>query len=373
MKLMHLADLHIGKRVNEFSMIEDQRYILDEILKITEEEKPDAVMIAGDVYDKTVPSAEAVELLDEFLFKLSKLAVSIFVISGNHDSPERIAFGGRIMKESRVYMSPVYEGEAKKITMEDEYGKVNFFLLPFIKPASVRRFFPDENIESYIDAIKAAVGNMDIDESERNVIITHQFVTGSERSESEELSVGGTDNVDVSCFYKFDYVALGHLHRPQKCTRDTVRYSGTPLKYSFSEANDNKSVTFVEMKEKGSVELYTVPLKPLHDMREIKGNFEEVSAGINYTEDYVRVILTDEDDVLDALGKLRIVYPNLMRLDYDNMRTRHNSEITGPSDVNTKSPMELFGEFYELCNNSPMTEEQEKYMGALIEKIWGDN
>lgn len=372
MKLMHLADLHIGKRVNEFSMIEDQRYILGEIIKIAEEEKVDTVMIAGDIYDKSQPSNEAVELFDDFLVKLSKLGLNIFAISGNHDSPERIAFAGRIMRESKVYMSPVYEGSTEKITIKDSYGNVNFFMLPFIKPAGVRRFFPNEEIESYQDAVDLAIGKMDVDERERNILITHQFVVGSERCESEEISVGGTDSVDAACFSKFDYVALGHLHRPQSCVRDTLRYSGTPLKYSFSEVNDKKSVTIITMEEKGNIKIDTVSLNPLRDMAELKGDFLTLADSALYTEDYVRIILTDKEDILDAVGQLQIIYPNLMRLEYDNERTRKNNEISSPANVKEKSSMELFSEFYELQNNIPLTEEQEEYMRKLIEEMWGE-
>ena len=372
MKLMHLADLHIGKRVNEFSMLEDQRYILGEIIKIAEREKVDTVMIAGDIYDKSQPSNEAVELFDDFLVRLSRLGLNIFAISGNHDSPERIAFAGRIMQESRVFMSPVYEGNTEKITLTDDYGNINFFMLPFIKPAGVRRFFPDKEIASYQEAVALAVGKMEADERERNILITHQFVVGSERCESEEISVGGTDNVDASCFSKFDYTALGHLHRPQSCTRETVRYSGTPLKYSFSEVSDKKSVTIIELKEKGNIDIYTVPLIPLHNMVELRGSFSALSDSALYTEDYVRIILTDKDDILDAIGQLKIIYPNLMRLEYDNERTRKNNEISGASNVREKSSMELFSEFYELQNNAPMTDEQCKYMEKLIEEMWGE-
>ena len=234
MKLIHLSDLHLGKRVNEFSMLEDQQYILTEILHIIDEEQPDGVLIAGDVYDKTVPSAEAVALLDDFLVRLAKRDLQIFLISGNHDSPERMAFGGRLMEGSGVHLAPVYDGRVRPIPMTDAYGTVNFYLLPFVKPAHVRRCFPEREITTYTDALAAAIEAMGVDTNGRNVLLTHQFVTGAARCDSEELSVGGTDNVDVSVFDPFDYVALGHIHGPQRVGRDTVRYCGTPLKYSFS-------------------------------------------------------------------------------------------------------------------------------------------
>lgn len=320
MKFLHLSDLHIGKRVNEFSMLEEQEYILTKIINIIDDENPDAVVIAGDVYDKSVPSAEAVQLFDDFLCRLAKRKLQVFVISGNHDSAERMAFGGRLMDISGVHMSPVYNGNVEPISLDDEFGKVNFFMLPFVKPANVRRFFEDAEIESYTDAIRVAVENMNVNTDERNVIVTHQFVTGAEKCESEEISVGGSDNVDASVFDCFDYVALGHIHGPQNIGSERVRYCGTPLKYSFSEAKHKKSVTVVGMGEKGSLEICTIAIEPKRDMREIKGTYAEITLKENYintnTDDYMHITLTDEEDIPDAIGKLRVIYPNLMKLDY---------------------------------------------------------
>jgi len=375
MKFIHLSDLHIGKRVNEFSMLLDQEYILKQILDIIDDRKPDGVIIAGDIYDKSVPSAEAVILFDEFLVKLSERELYVFVISGNHDSPERIAFGGRLMQASRIYMSPVYDGGLKPVTLEDEYGKINIWMLPFVKPAHVRRFNEDKEIASYTDAMKVVIDSLDINAEERNIMITHQFVTGAERSESEEISVGGTDNVDVSVFDAFDYTALGHIHRPQNCKSERVRYSGTPLKYSFSEAKDKKSVTVVELKDKGTLNVTTVPLKPLLNMVELKGKYEELIArdyykGTSYQEDYVRITLTDEEDIPDAIGKLRIVYRNLMKLDYDNLRTRNTNIIDKAEDVQKKSPYEHFSEFYEKQNDQPMSDSQKEIIKNIVSEIW---
>ncbi|MBE6880532.1 MAG: exonuclease SbcCD subunit D [Ruminococcaceae bacterium] len=375
MKFIHLSDLHIGKRVNEFSMLLDQEYILKQILDIIDDRKPDGVIIAGDIYDKSVPSAEAVILFDEFLVKLSERELYVFVISGNHDSPERIAFGGRLMQASRIYMSPVYDGGLKPVTLEDEYGKINIWMLPFVKPAHVRRFNEDKEIASYTDAMKVVIDSLDINAEERNIMITHQFVTGAERSESEEISVGGTDNVDVSVFDAFDYTALGHIHRPQNCKSERVRYSGTPLKYSFSEAKDKKSVTVVELKDKGTLNVTTVPLKPLRNMVELKGKYEELIArdyykGTSYQEDYVRITLTDEEDIPDAIGKLRIVYRNLMKLDYDNLRTRNTNIIDKAEDVQKKSPYEHFSEFYEKQNDQPMSDSQKEIIKNIVSEIW---
>lgn len=372
MKLIHLSDLHIGKRVNEFSMLEDQEYILTKIINIIDDEKPDAILIAGDVYDKSVPSGEAVQVFDDFLVRLAKRNLQTFVISGNHDSPERLAFGGRLMDLSGIHMSPVYNGKVEPISLEDGYGKVNFYMLPFIKPVHVRRFFEEENIESYTDAVRIAIDNMNVNDAERNVIVTHQFVTGAERSESEEVSVGGSDNVDASVFEKFDYVALGHIHGPQNIGSEKIRYCGTPLKYSFSEANHKKSVTVVNLGEKGKLEIDEIPLEPKSDMREIKGKYDEIMMNGNQekSDDYVHIILTDEEDIPNAMGKLRLVYPNLMKLDYDNTRTRSIGKITSAEKTETRSPLELLCELYEKVNGQPMNKEQLEFSKELAESIW---
>ena len=346
MKFLHLSDLHIGKRVNEFSMLEDQEYILTKIINVIDDEKPDAVVIAGDVYDKSVPSAEAVQLFDDFLCRLAQRKLQVFVISGNHDSAERMAFGGRLMDISGVHMSPVYNGKVEAISLDDEFGRINFFMLPFVKPANVRRFFEDSVVESYTDAIRVAVENMNVNADERNVIVTHQFVTGAEKCESEEISVGGSDNVDVSAFDAFDYVALGHIHGPQNIGSKRVRYCGTPLKYSFSEAKHKKSVTVVEMGENRSLEIRTIALEPKRDMREIKGTYAEITLKDNYintnTDDYMHITLTDEEDIPDAIGKLRVIYPNLMKLDYDNKRTRSSAKLDIIENIEERSPLDLF-------------------------------
>ena len=377
MKLIHLSDLHLGKRVNEVSMIEDQEYILHQILRIIKDEKADAVMLSGDIYDKSVPSAEAVTLFDEFLSRLAQLKVQVFAISGNHDSPERLAFGNRLMEGAGIHMSPVYNGEVAPSTLFDDHGEVSFWLLPFIKPAHVKRFYPDEGIENYTDACRVAVEKMDIDTTKRNVLLTHQFVTGSITCESEEISVGGSDNVDASVFENFDYVALGHIHGPQNIGSNKIRYCGTPLKYSFSEVNHYKSVTVVELGAKGELELHTTPLTPRHNMRIIRGSFAEVTDKAFYegtaTDDYLQVTLTDEEDIPEAIGKLRVIYPNIMKLTYDNTRTRTNQLIDCAEDVGRKSPLQLFGELYEQQNNQPMSEQQADFTCNLIESIWEGN
>lgn len=377
MKFLHISDLHIGKRVNEFSMIEDQKYILNRILEIADQEQAHSVLIAGDIYDKPVPSAEAVQLFDWFLTNLADRGKKVFIVSGNHDSAERIAFGAQLMRGRDVHVSPVYDGNTAKIALHDEYGELYVYLLPFIKPAVVRHALEHEQDiqmpDSYQDAVKLAVERMDIDGSMRNILVAHQFVTGAGRCDSETIAVGGIDHVDADLFDAFDYVALGHIHSPQSVRRDTVRYCGTPLKYSFSEADQEKSVSIVELKEKGSIDLYTVPLLPLHDLRKIRGTYLEVSAKSFYqdtdTEDYVQITLTDEEDVPDGLLKLRIIYPNLMQLLYDNSRTRQNRQIEAVQDIEQKSELELFEEFYELQNNQPMCEEQVEFLKELTERI----
>ena len=375
MKLIHLSDIHLGKRVNEFSMLEDQAHILKKILAVVDEEKPDGVLIAGDVYDKSVPSTEAVQLFDDFLVRLAERKLPVFIISGNHDSPERLSFANRLIDAAGIHLAPVYNGVVEPITLSDEYGPVNVYMLPFIKPAHVRGFFPDTEITGYSDAVAAAIGRMNIDKTQRNVLITHQFVTGAQRSDSEELSVGGTDNIGAEVFCDFDYVALGHIHGPQNMDSGRIRYCGSPLKYSFSEAAQQKSVTVAELKEKGTLEIHTVPLIPRRDMVELKGSYQQLTLrefyeNTTYQEDYTHITLTDEEDIPDAVAKLRAVYHNLLKLDYDNTRTRHSAAISGAENVETRSPIDLFAEFYELQNGLPMSAEQTELVASLIEKIW---
>ena len=376
MKLIHLSDLHIGKRVNEISMLDDQAHILLRILQIVQEEQADAVLISGDVYDKSIPSAEAVTLFDEFLCRLASAGIPTLIISGNHDSPERRAFGSRLLELGGVHISPVYDGTVHSVTLSDEHGEVVFWLLPFIKPAHVKRFFPEETLESYTDACRVAIGQMAVDPDKRNVLLTHQFVTGAATCDSEEISVGGSDNVDAAVFDGFDYVALGHIHSPQNVGSNRIRYCGTPLKYSLSEASHLKSVTVVHLGPKGELSLQLRPLTPRHDLRQLRGTFSELTDKTRYqgtdTEDYIYITLTDEEDVPEAIGKLRLIYPNLMQLRYDNTRTRTNQIIDGAEDVRRKSPLELFGELYTLQNNQPMSQEQERFVQTLIESIWED-
>ena len=375
MKFMHLSDLHLGKRVNEFSMLEDQVYILNKIVNIIDLEKPAAIILAGDIYDKPIPPAEAVELFDDFLYKLSQRNLKVFIISGNHDSAERIAFGSRLFDKTGIYMSPVYNGTILPIELNDDFGKINIYMLPFIKPIHVKRFFPDEEISSYTDAVSTVIKNMHLDTGIRNILITHQFVTGASRTESEDISVGGSDNVNADVFCDFDYVALGHIHRSQSCGSEYIRYSGTPLKYSFSESKDTKSITVVDIMEKGDIKLDFIPLTPLRDLVEIKGTYAELMLksfyeSTTYPNDYVHITLTDENDILDVVTRLRVVYKNIMKLDYDNQRTRSSSEISLINDMESKSPLELFDIFYESRNGQPLNNEQREFMENIIEDIW---
>ncbi|MBQ2738173.1 MAG: exonuclease SbcCD subunit D [Clostridia bacterium] len=375
MKILHTSDLHIGKRVNEFSMLDDQRHILNEILGVVKDERPDALIIAGDVYDKSIPSAEAVTLFDKFLLELSALALPTFIISGNHDSPERLGFASELIGGCGIHIHGVYEGALGHFTLTDRYGPVNFYTLPFVKPTHVRRYFPEADIESYTDAVRTALDGCPVRDDERNILVTHQFVTGASRTESEECSVGGTDNVDAEVFSRFDYVALGHIHRVQRAGGENIRYSGSPLKYSFSEAGDKKSVTVIELFEKGEISVREIGLTPLTDMAEIRGEYNEVISksfyeGKDFRDAYLRVTLTDETDIPDAISRLRTVYKNIMLLQYDNTRTRYSSEIGAASDVEEKSPLTLFTELFEAQNGRAMTAQELACITKYIEEVW---
>lgn len=375
MRLLHISDLHLGKRVNGFSMLEDQDHILKEILRIAGEQRPDAVLIAGDIYDKPVPPAEAVQELDGFLTALSQQGIPALLISGNHDSAERLSFGASLMQQSGIYVAGVYDGTAEPVCFHDSYGEVRIYLLPFLKPSTVRHALGREEIGSTQEAVRAALERTPLDPSKRNVLVAHQFVMGAERCDSEELSVGGLDQVDVSLFDAFDYVALGHIHGAQKLGRETVRYCGTPLKYSFSEVGHRKSVTIAELQEKGKTAIQTIPLHPLRDMRKIRGSYLEVTARDFYqgtnTEDYLQITLTDEEDIPNGMERLRVIYPNLMRLEYDNRRTREHKQIENAPAVERKTELCLLEELYELQNNQGMEEIQRQFAGQLIRKKKG--
>lgn len=374
MKILHLSDLHFGKRLNNFSLLEDQYHINQQIFKLAEDTHIEAVIIAGDVFDKQIPSAGAIQLFDDFLNFWAELNLPVFIISGNHDSAERLSFGANIFSNNNIYISPVYNGQITPITLNDAYGKINFYLLPFIKPATVRPFFPDEKINSYTEAVQTVLKKLPLNKNERNILIAHQFVTGAVLSDSEEIVIGGLDNIDAHIFNSFDYIALGHIHTPQTILRDTIRYCGTLLKYSFSEANQQKSATIVNIKTKGQIDIDTYPVKPLHDMRKIKGTYAELTSRQTYintdTNDYILATLTDEEDIPDAVNRLRSIYPNIMQLNYDNTRTRTSRNIETIDTNTAKAPLELFNEFYKLQNNQPLNEIQSQIIQDLISAIW---
>lgn len=380
MKLMHLSDLHLGKRLNEFSLLEDQSFILQQLVELVRSEQPDCVLLAGDIYDKPVPPAEAVTLFDDFLNKLAQLT-TVCVTSGNHDSAERLAFGAQLMREGGVHFCGLYTGEPQCVTLQDAYGSVHIYLLPFLKPAHVRHCLPPkeaEQVTTYHEALRCAVERLHINAAERNVLVAHQFVMGAQTAGSEAVNVGGVDNIGAEVFAAFDYTALGHIHRAQNVGSERVRYSGTPLKYSFAEWQQEKSVTLVELGEKGSVSVTALPLAPLRDLRKLRGSYEELMSRDFYDElpkdsdgllrDFYHLTLTDEEDVPDAVQKLRSVYKNLLQLEYDNKRTRTDNAIEGAERVVEKSPLELMEEFYQLQNNQALSEKQRAYLQGLLEK-----
>lgn len=377
MKFIHIADLHIGKKVNEFNLLDDQKHILDEIIRIADEVKPAGVFIAGDIYDKSVPPGDAVEIFDDFLTELVERNLQIFIVSGNHDSPERLNFGSRIMRKNGVHIAGSFSGALKHITLQDESGPVNVYLLPFIKPAMVNVYFPDADTGTYESAAKAVIDATKINQKERNLLVAHQFITSGgkqpELSESETVTVGGLDNIDATVFDAFDYVALGHLHGPQAIGRDVVRYAGSPLKYSFSEKLQKKAVTVIVLLENDKVEINKIPLTPLHDMREVKGPIDQLVKAAQLepenSQDYVRAILTDEGEIFDAIGQLRRVFPNIMSIVRANSQSLLNedSKTSASGDVSKKSPMQLFVEFFANQNNMEMSAEEQ----AAAQEIFG--
>lgn len=374
MKFLHISDLHLGKRVYEFSMIEEQRDILGKIIEIAEEQKVEAVLIAGDVYDRQVPPAEAVGLFDWFLTELARRRLSVFVISGNHDSAERLAFGAKLMARERVYVSPVFDGKIEPVLLEDEAGEIAVYLLPFLKPVQARQFYPEAEIADYDDAVRVVLEHLELNPNRRNLLVAHQFVTGAKRSESEELFVGGMDNVSAEYFEIFDYTALGHIHGPQNMGRESIRYCGTPLKYSFSEAGHQKSVTIAELPKKGELHISTAALTPKRDLREIRGTYMELTDKAYYagteTEDYLHVTLTDEQEIPEAVRRLRTIYPHIMKLDYDNARTQAGQQATAAEQEKERTPFELFEAFYRMQNNQTLDAEQTAYLKMRMEELW---
>ena len=382
MRILHLADLHLGKILQEQPLLEDQKYMLEEIIKKVQEENIEIILISGDIYDRSIPQTDAVDMLDYFLNKLIKdLKKQVFMISGNHDSKERLGFGNKIFENDGLYISSKYEGQIKKVELQDEYGKLNIYLLPFIKPVEVKKYFEDE-ILSYDETIKKIIEKENIDETQRNIILTHQFVTcigeEVERTDSETISLGGIDNVDISNYDKFDYVAIGHVHRPQRIGRDTARYAGTMLKYSFSEVNHKKTIPIIDFKEKGNINIKLVELTPLRDMREIKGPIEELTKKENYkntnTEDYIKAIITNEEPVYDAIGQIRKIYPNVLKLEIQNSKSsvsQNDEKEKELQNIKNKSEVELFNEFYKFQNYTELNDEQSQVIENIVKEIKG--
>lgn len=371
MKLLHIGDLHLGKSLGDFDLIGDQKYILDQILGIIKEKAVDGVLIAGDVYDKAVPSEAAMNLLDYFLSSLSRSGVSTFMISGNHDSDDRLNYGSDLFAANQIYIASKYDGTLYRRTVTDAHGEADIYLLPFVKASQVKHFFPDAEIATYDDAVRVILAHAGVDPNRRNIIVAHQFVTG--RSEDPSLggsesvgtqSVGLVEKIGYDCFDAFDYAALGHIHSPQKVGREEVRYAGSPLKYSLSEVNNTKSVPIITLGEKGNVSLELIPLRPMRDLRHIKGPMKKLLDKTNITDpdDFIYVTLTDEDTVNDAMGIFQQVYPNTVKIDYDNSHTRAIEQVDISSIAENKSFSELIGDFYKLMYHCEMSEEEMKYM-----------
>lgn len=373
MKLFHLSDLHLGKRVYAFSMLQDQRYVLEQVCALAEKHQLDGILLSGDLYDKPIPPVEAVQLLDEFLTKMQQMGIAVYAISGNHDSAGRVDFGSRILQQQNLHICGAFDGKLYHVSKEDAFGEIHFYLLPFLKPATVSAFREGGESLTYAEAVKWALETMDIDTTKRNVLLAHQFVTWkgtAEESDSETKTLGGVDEMDASLFFDFDYVALGHLHSPQRIGRDTIRYGGSPLKYSFSELRQKKGVTLVEIQEKGNITTEFLPLEPLHPLREIKGTLAdllEAAEEAGGSEDYVRAILTDEGVVYDPVGRLRVYYPNLMTLEMAQ-RGERQEDFSLQLDQEQLSGPALFAGFFEKQNDREMSEAQK----ALVEKIWQD-
>ena len=369
MKFLHLADLHLGKRLNDVSFLEDQVRLLCQVEEIARSERADAVLIAGDVYQKASPQSEAMAAFDQFITRLKSMGLRVFVISGNHDSAQRISYFSSLLKQTGVYVSEAFDGRLQQVTLQDGYGEIVVSLLPFLKPVQVRQFYPDEKIETYQDAMQTVLRHSPVDPAKRNVLVCHQFITGAEISDSEEKTLGGLDNIDASVFADFDYVALGHIHKPQKCTRETLRYAGSLMKYSFSEVNQKKSVTVVEMGEKGNVVVHTVPLNAPHDMRLVEGFLDEVMA-LPYSEDYVWVTLRDELPPPDARVTVSTVFPNMMKFSILNSKTKTDEDILAKEQMENKTIEELFSDFYRLQNNDqPPTSQHMRILRTLLKKL----
>ena len=375
MRLAHISDLHLGKKLDRYPLIEDQRHILRQIVDIAVGQKCDGILIAGDIYDKSMPSAESVKLLDDFLYDLTNAGLPAYIISGNHDSAERVNYGSGILARAGLYISADFDGRLSLCKAEDEYGEVDIYMLPFIKPAHVRKKYPDAQINDYTDMMRTVIENSGVDFSKRCILMCHQFITGASTCDSEYLSVGTLDNIDAKVLEGFDYVALGHIHSPQN-VGNNIRYCGTPLKYSSSESEHIKSVTLIDLCEKGNVNVSTVPLVPLHDLRCLRGNFDELISK-EFTDkldpdDYYYITLTDDRDIPNVLRQLRAVYKNFVSMKFDNSRTRAAANVKREVQADKKTPFELMESLYLQQNGMEMTDEQADYIKGLIDSIWED-
>mgnify|MGYP002607015715 FL=1 len=377
MKILHLADLHLGKRVNEMSMIEDQKYILDQIITLIKEESVEIVLLCGDIYDKSIPTIEAIHLLDEFLDQLSKMAIKVLMISGNHDSIDRLSFGKSLFTRSNLYIASQFENEIEKITVKENGITVNFYMLPFVKSAYISHIFQLQT-DSYEECFRYLIEHTKIDEEETNILLSHQFVTANKKnpelSDSETSSLGGIDNIDFHIFDPFDYVALGHIHKPQAMGREMVRYAGSILKYSFSEIHMDKKATILTIDAKKEISLSFHPLKPLRDMREIECSLEELlkkQCEIGNQEDYMHVILTDEEQILDSIGKVRTIYPNVMQISFKNRRHMKQLESAQIKEdqISDQSPAELFEQFYKMQNHIDLDEKRLQLVLSVFEEV----
>ena len=372
MKFIHISDLHLGRKIFEYSMIDEQKNALKQVIKASVEQKVDGIFIAGDIYDKSIPTVEAIALFEDFLMELVDRKIKVFIISGNHDSVERVSFGAELFKKSNIYIAKAYDGKVPVIELEDEYGKLYVHLLPFVKPAIVKKFHEDNEIIDYNSALKTIVENMTYDVSKRNVMLVHQFITGAVRSDSEEVFLGGLDNVDFEVFEDFDYVAMGHIHKPQSMGRKNVRYSGSPVKYSIDEINHKKSMTIIELKDKGEINIDTIPFVQIRDIKKLEGTYMELTDRKNYIDikkdDYFHVILKDELDIPDALRKLKVIYPNILKLEYCNKRTTTRRAYIKPEEIKNKNVLDYVRELYEQQNNSQIDDMQLK----LIQQLWED-
>lgn len=382
MRLLHLGDLHIGKIVNKINLLEDQYYALGKVIDRFTQDDIDGLLIAGDLYDTSCPSSEAVACVDWFISELSACNKPIFIISGNHDSPERISYASKLLAKQNVFVSPTYKGEIEHVVVEDEYGPLNVWLFPFVKPMHVRQYFPEVESGNYSQAFRVLIDSCNIDPSQRNIALVHQFIVGGadvpETSDSEMAQVGGLDNIDVSLFCDFDYVAMGHIHKSQAMGRKSCRYSGSLLKYSFSEANYIKEFPVVDIKEKGKdIEIEFFSFDPLRDMREIRGPIAEIlseSVDGQNLDDYMHITLTDDYADYDDIHKLRLRYPNTMIIDFDNQSTRYEGKDIEFADITTKkSPLEYFGEFYQLTTGLELQEDQRELMSEIIDSVLGED